>query len=93
MFLFEVKVLIWSALEIEFFELYFLQPVLLLLFLFIYFFHSFIGCSSCDIQYKFIIQHKKKTEKKKRKEKKKKRSKNPKGVGATGLTSHARHGP
>ena len=28
MFLFEVKRLIWSALEIEFFELYFLQPVL-----------------------------------------------------------------
>ena len=28
MFLFEVKCLIWSALEIEFFELYFLQPVL-----------------------------------------------------------------
>ena len=22
-----------------------------------FFFHSFIGCSSCDIQYKFIIQH------------------------------------
>ena len=28
MFLFEVKRLIWSALEIEFFKLYFLQPVL-----------------------------------------------------------------
>ena len=28
MFSFEVKRLIWSALEIEFFELYFLQPVL-----------------------------------------------------------------
>ena len=28
MFLFEVKRLIWSALEIEFFELYFLLPVL-----------------------------------------------------------------
>ena len=28
MFLFGVKCLIWSALEIEFFELYFLQPVL-----------------------------------------------------------------
>ena len=28
MFLFEVKRLIWSALKIEFFELYFLQPVL-----------------------------------------------------------------
>ena len=28
MFLFEVKRLIWSALEIEFFELYSLQPVL-----------------------------------------------------------------
>ena len=27
MFLFEVKRLIWSALEISFFELYFLQPV------------------------------------------------------------------
>ena len=50
-----------------------------------FFFHSFIGCSSCDIQYKFIIQHKKKE--------KKKRSKNPKGIGATGLTSHARHRP
>ena len=34
------------------------------------FFHSFIGCPSCDIQYKFIIRHTKK--KKKRKEKKKK---------------------
>ena len=43
------------------------------------FFHSFIGCSSSDIQYKFVIQH---THKKKRR-----RSKNPKGVGATGLTS------
>ena len=38
-----------------------------------FFFHSFIGYSSCNIQYKF-------------------RSKNPKRVGATGLTSHARHG-
>ena len=28
MFLFEVKRLIWSALDIKFFELYFLQPVL-----------------------------------------------------------------
>ena len=28
MFLFEVKRLIWSALEIEFFELYFLRPIL-----------------------------------------------------------------
>ena len=28
MFLFKVKRLIWSALEIEFFKLYFLQPVL-----------------------------------------------------------------
>ena len=28
MFLFEVKRLIWSAVKIEFFELYFLQPVL-----------------------------------------------------------------
>ena len=28
MFLYEVKRLIWSALEIELFELYFLQPVL-----------------------------------------------------------------
>ena len=53
----------------------------------IFFFHSFIGCSSCNIQYKFIIQLKKKKEKKKRKGKEK-RSKNPKGVGATGLTSH-----
>ena len=52
-----------------------------------FFFHSFIGYSSCNIQYKFIIQH----TKKKRKEKEF-RSKNPKGVGATGLTSHARHG-
>ena len=32
-----------------------------------FFFHSFIGRSSCDIQYKFIIQHKKTKEKKKRK--------------------------
>ena len=46
--------------------------------------HSFIGYS-CNIQYKFIIQH---TQKKKEKEF---RSKNPKRVGATGLTSHARH--
>ena len=23
----------------------------------IFFFHSFIGCSSSDIQYKFVIQH------------------------------------
>ena len=53
-----------------------------------FFFHSFIGCSSCDIQYKFIIQHAQK-----KKEKRKKRSKNPKGVGATGLTSHASHRP
>ena len=52
----------------------------------IIFFHSFIGCSSCDIQYKFIIQLKKK--KKKKGKEKEKRSKNPKGVGATGLTSH-----
>ena len=50
----------------------------------IFFFHRFIGCSSRDIQYKFIIQHTKKE---------KKRSKNPKGVGATGLTSHASHRP
>ena len=28
MFLFEVKHLIWSVLEIKFFEVYFLQPVL-----------------------------------------------------------------
>ena len=28
MFLFQVKLLIWSALEIKFFELYFLHPVL-----------------------------------------------------------------
>ena len=28
MFLFEIKRLLWSALQIEFFELYFLQPVL-----------------------------------------------------------------
>ena len=51
-----------------------------------FFSHSFIGYS-CNIQYKFIIQH---TQKKKEK-KKEFRSKNPKGVGATGLTSHARH--
>ena len=51
-----------------------------------FFFHSFIGYSSCNIQYKFIIQHK---TKKKRKEKKQ----NPKEVGATGLTPHARHRP
>ena len=44
----------------------------------------FIGCSSSDIQYKFVIQHT---------HTKKKTSKNPKGVGATGLTSHARHRP
>ena len=44
MFLFEVKVLIWSALEIEFFELYFLQPVLLLLFL-LFFFTALLGAS------------------------------------------------
>ena len=29
-----------------------------------FFFHSFIGYSSCNIQYKFIIQHTKKKEKK-----------------------------
>ena len=28
MFLFEVKCLIWSAMEIQFFELHFLQPIL-----------------------------------------------------------------
>ena len=38
------------------------------------------------MQYKFIIQHKK--EKKKQKE-----AKTLKGVGATGLTYHARHRP
>ena len=54
-----------------------------------FFFHSFIGYSSCNIQYKFIIQHKKKE----KKEKKKKRRKNPKGVSTTGLTSNARHRP
>ena len=37
-------------------------------FFFSFFFHSFIGRSSCDIQYKFIIQHKNRKEKKKRKE-------------------------
>ena len=51
-----------------------------------FFFHSFIGCSSSDIQYKFVIQHI-------HTHKKKKRRKNPKGVGATGLTFHARHRP
>ena len=45
------------------------------------------------MQYRFIIQH---TDThthppKKKKKKKQKRSKNPKGVGATGLTSHAKH--
>ena len=43
------------------------------------FFHSFIGCSCSDIQYKFVIQH---TQKKKEEE-----AKTPKGVGATGLYS------
>ena len=43
--------------------------------------------SSCNIQYKFIIQHTKK------KEKRKEKKQNPKGVGATGLTPHARHCP
>ena len=47
----------------------------------IFFFHRFIGYSSCNIQYKSIIQKKKK---------RKKRSRNPKGVGAT---SYARHRP
>ena len=45
-------------------------------------FHSFIGYSSYNIQYKFIIQHTKKE--------KEFGGKNPTGVGATGLTSHAR---
>ena len=53
----------------------------------LFFFHSFIGCSSSDRQYKFVIQHTHTHTKKK------KRSKNLKGVGATGLTSHARHRP
>ena len=46
------------------------------------FFHSFIGYSSYNIQNKIIIQQKKK----------KKRNKQ-KGLGATGLTSYARHRP
>ena len=54
------------------------------IYIYIFFFHSLIGCSSSDIQYKFVIQHKKKE---------KKRSNNPKGVGAMGLTSHARYRP
>ena len=37
-----------------------------------FFFHSFIGCSSSDIQYKFVIQHTKK-KKTKQKEQKPKR--------------------
>ena len=41
----------------------------------------FIGCSSSDIQYKFVIQHTHTNKNKKKKQK------NPKGVGATGLTS------
>ena len=45
-------------------------------FFFPFFFHSFIGYSSCNIQYKFIIQHKKK---KKRKKRKKKDAKTQKG--------------
>ena len=49
-----------------------------------FFFHSFIGYSSCNIQYKFIIHPP---------PPKKKRSKNPKRVGATGLRSHARNRP
>ena len=57
---------------------------------YLFFFHSFIGFSSYIIQYKFIMQHKRK--KKKEKEKKNKKQ-NPKGVGAMGLTSHARHRP
>ena len=32
---------------------------------FFFFFHSFIGYSSCNIQYKFIIQHSKKKKKRK----------------------------
>ena len=59
-----------------------------------FFFNSFIGCSSCYIQYKFTIQHTHThTQKKKKRKKKEKRSKNPKGGGAKGLTSHARHRP
>ena len=59
-----------------------------IIFFFFYFPQLFLGTASCNIQYKFIIQHKKK-----KKKKGKKRSKNPKGVCATGLKSHARHRP
>ena len=45
-----------------------------------------MGTPLIFIQYKFIIQHT-------RKKKEKKRRKNPREVGATGLTSHARHRP
>ena len=41
-----------------------------------FFFHSFIGCSSCDIQYKFIIQH---THTQKKRKEKKKEAKTQKG--------------
>ena len=45
----------------------------------LFFFHSFIGCSSCDIQYKFIIQLKKKKRKKEKKRKGKKKQKPKRG--------------
>ena len=51
----------------------------------VFFFHSIIGYSSCNIQYKFIYNAQKKKEKKRRK--------NPKGVDATGLTSHGEAPP
>ena len=47
---------------------------------------ALLGTPLIFIQYKFIIQHT-------RKKKEKKRRKNPREVGATGLTSHARHRP
>ena len=77
MFLFEVKVLIWSALEIEFFELYFLQPVLLLLFLFIYFFSQLYWVLLS--WYTIWIYNTTHTHKKKKKKKEKKKAKTQKG--------------
>ena len=53
-----------------------------------FFFHCFIGCSSSDIKYKFVIQHTH-THKKRKKRRSKKKTKG--GRSATGLTSHARH--
>ena len=48
-----------SLLQLSYVDL--LRPCLLSQF----FFHGFIGCSSSDIQYKFVIQHTQKKEKKK----------------------------